>query len=61
MSIVSWGHLSSQLAYIDGGSASLLFQALIGGLLAVGYYVATGWARFKASTSQILARIAHKR
>ncbi|MFQ3586798.1 MAG: hypothetical protein SNJ74_10160 [Fimbriimonadaceae bacterium] len=31
-------HAIPFLAYIDGGSASMFFQALIGGALAAGYF-----------------------
>lgn len=30
---------SNLLGYIDGGSASMIFQAVVGGLLAFGYFV----------------------
>lgn len=40
------------LAYIDGGSASLFFQALIGSLLAGGFYFSSRlgqlWSRIKS-------------
>lgn len=38
-------------AYVDGGSASMIFQALIGGLLAAGYLattkIGTLWAKLR--------------
>lgn len=36
------------LGYLDGGTGSMLFQAAMGSLLAVGYFTATQWGRFKA-------------
>jgi len=46
------------LAYIDGGSASLFFQALIGGILAGGFYFSSklgqvwSWMKSLASKSK---------
>lgn len=41
------------LGYIDGGSASMIFQAVLGGLLAFGYFVSFRlgnlWARLRPS------------
>ena len=36
-----FGNTGSLLSYIDGGSASMFFQALIGGLLATVYFAST--------------------
>lgn len=48
------------LAYIDGGSASLFFQALIGGILAGGFYFSSRlghlWSRIKSLTSKSKAK-----
>lgn len=45
--------LTHSLAYIDGGSASMFFQALIGGLLALSIMIPNQlkmlWARLKPS------------
>ncbi|MCW5941524.1 MAG: hypothetical protein KIS66_04790 [Fimbriimonadaceae bacterium] len=42
------------LGYIDGGSASMIFQAVVGGLLAFGYFVSFRlgnlWARFRPAS-----------
>lgn len=36
-----FSHLTNSLAYIDGGSASLIFQAIIGGALAGAFFLTT--------------------
>lgn len=48
------------LSYIDGGSASLFFQALIGGILAGGFYFSSRlgqvWSWVKSLTSKSKAK-----
>lgn len=33
--------------YIDPGSGSIIFQAIVGGLMAAGLFFRTGWRRVK--------------
>lgn len=40
--------LPSHVAYIDGGTGSMLLQAAIAGMMTVGYVVKTRWASLKA-------------
>jgi len=42
----------SSLAYLDGGSGSLLIQVLVGGVLTAGYVVKTQWNYLKAKISR---------
>ena len=44
------------IAYLDGGSASMLFQAAMGGLLTGAYYVSTRWKAVKAFVQHIATR-----
>lgn len=41
------GHLPS-LAYLDGGTGSMLIQAAVAGALTVGYFLKTQWAAVKS-------------
>jgi hypothetical protein len=43
---------TSLLSYIDGGSASMLFQALIGGFLAFGYLLSNKISFIRAKLSR---------
>lgn len=45
--IIYFSLLSNAYAYIDPGSGSILLQALIGGLAAVGTSIAIYWGKFK--------------
>ena len=40
------------LGYIDPGSGSLIFQALIGGVMAAGVGIATFWSRISGFFSR---------
>lgn len=44
------------IAYIDGGTGSLIFQALIGGFLTVGYFATTQWGRLKMKFASIVRK-----
>jgi len=48
-------------AYIDPGSQSLLFQVLIGGLLAALYALKLHWQRFKSRLKGLRDRLAGQR
>jgi hypothetical protein len=50
-------HVTS-IAYLDGGTGSLLCQAAFAGLLAAGYFVKTQWAQVKATVSRVFTRSA---
>ena len=52
--------LSAPLAYLDGGTGSMLIQAAFAGVLTAGYFVKTQWAMVKASFSRLGARRAVK-
>ena len=45
--------LQNGLAYLDGGTGSLVLQALLGGVLTVGYVVKTQWCHIKARLAQV--------
>ncbi len=51
----------TDLAYIDGGSASLFFQALIGGLLAGGFFFSSKlgqvWSAVKSALTKSKANV----
>lgn len=44
--------LSTPLAYLDGGTGSMLLQAALAGVLTAGYFVKSQWAMIKASFSR---------
>ena len=46
----------SPIAYLDGGSGSLIFQMLIAGSVTVGYAVKTQWQNLKATVSRLRHR-----
>lgn len=48
------------LVYIDGGTGSLIFQALIGGFLTVGYFATTQWGRLKMKFASLARKSSSK-
>lgn len=44
---------SDLFAYLDGGTGSLVLQALLGGVLTAGYVVKTQWSAVKAKLSSL--------
>ncbi len=44
--------LFAPLAYIDGGSGSMIFQMLLAGILTVGYVIRTQWTHLTAIVSR---------
>jgi hypothetical protein len=55
-SLLSPGACSAGLAYIDGGVGSMIFQAALGGVLTMSYFVTTRWTSLKAKVAQITRR-----
>ena len=54
--MLSLNGVNFPLAYIDGGTGSLIFQALIGGFLTVGYFATTQWGRLKMKFASIVRK-----
>ena len=46
----------SPMAYLDGGTGSMLLQAAFAGALTAGYFVKSQWATVKAVVSRRLAK-----
>ena len=44
------------LAYLDGGTGSMLIQAAFAGVLTAGYFLKTQWAAVKAVVSRRAAK-----
>lgn len=44
--------LLSPVAYIDGGSGSMIFQVLLASILTVGYVIRTQWGHLTAIVSR---------
>ncbi len=44
------------LAYLDGGTGSMLIQAAFAGALTVGYFVKTKWSLMKALVTRRVAK-----
>lgn len=45
------------LAYLDGGTGSMLLQAALAGILTAAYFVKAQWSYLKAT----VARVSHRR
>lgn len=54
--LLVFNEVNVSLAYIDGGTGSLIFQALIGGFLTVGYFATTQWGRLKMKFASIVRK-----
>lgn len=49
-------HSHAPLAYLDGGTGSMLIQAAFAGVLTAGYFVKSKWGLVKALVSRRLAK-----
>lgn len=47
---------AAPLAYLDGGTGSMLLQAGLAGVLTAGYFLKSQWALVKASVSRLAVR-----
>lgn len=49
-------HHAAPLAYLDGGTGSMLLQAALAGVLTAGYFVKSQWALVKATINRRVSK-----